>query len=107
MTRAAGVVVADAGDEWMWRLASRRARTVMTSGGVEPVLDGGEKGHSVFAQAFLDALDANRDVLEGQRLFTQIRRPVGLESLQTPEYADIRGAGHQGGDFLFVPMSSW
>jgi hypothetical protein len=31
-----------------------------------------------------------------------IRRPVMLAADQTPEYADIRKAGHDGGDFLFV-----
>ncbi|MEX2614931.1 MAG: hypothetical protein WD767_02440 [Alphaproteobacteria bacterium] len=32
----------------------------------------------------------------------QIRRTVVLNANQTPEYSDIRLAGHEGGDFLFV-----
>ena len=85
------------------RLAIKRARTVLTSGGLEPVADAGGKGeHSVFAAAFLDELRSNSGVLEGIELFSRIRRPVMLAADQTPEYADIRKAGHDGGDFLFV-----
>ncbi len=85
------------------RMATKRARTVLTSGGVEPVLDGGGGGgHSVFNTAFLNALRENTDVIDGQTLFGEIKRPVILNSEQTPQYSDIRGAGHDGGDFLFV-----
>jgi len=70
---------------------------------LEPVIDsGGKGGHSVFATAFIEALKANEKIIDGTELFTQIRRPVILNSDQTPEYADIRKAGHEGGDFLFV-----
>ena len=30
-----------------------------------------------------------------------VRRPVMLNSDQSPEYGDIRYAGHEGGDFIF------
>ena len=43
-----------------------------------------------------------RGVLEGHDLFQQIRRPVMLGTEQVPDYGDIRKAGHDGGDFLFV-----
>lgn len=89
--------------QWVERLFSKRSRTVLTSGGVEPVMDGGGGGHSVFAKAFIDALRDNPDVLDGQGLFAAIRRPIALNSAgQVPEYSDIRQAGHDGGDFLFV-----
>ena len=85
-------------------MAGKRARVVLTSGGLEPVLDsGGKGGHSVFAAAFLQALRQNEKIMDGTTLFTQIRRPVMLNASQSPEYADIRQAGHEGGDFLFVP----
>jgi len=89
---------------WLNRMAARRSRTALTSGGLEPVLDAGGGGHSVFAKALLDALRANAQVLDGQGLFDAIKRPVVLNADQTPEYADIRKAGHDGGDFLFVPL---
>jgi len=84
------------------RLLAKKSRTVLTSGGLEPVIDSGGDGHSVFAQAFLDVLNENENVLEGQRLFTVLRRKVVLNADQTPEYSDIRRAGHNGGDFIFV-----
>ncbi len=90
-------------DTYVARIAHKRSRTVLTSGGLEPVSDsGGAKEHSVFAGAFLSALRDNQDVLDGQQLFNLIRRPVVLNASQTPEYTDIRHAGHEGGDFIFV-----
>ena len=87
------------------RLADKRSRTVLTSGGLEPVLDSGSNGHSVFANAFLSVLKENTGVLEGAQLFSQLRRKVVLAADQTPEYADIRKAGHEGGDFVFLRRS--
>jgi hypothetical protein len=86
------------------KLATRRARVVLTSGGIEPVSDaGGRNEHSVFASALIEALNDNTGVLEGHELFTLIRRPVAVNSDQIPEYSDIKKAGHDGGDFLFIP----
>ncbi len=87
------------------RLAAKRSRTALVSGGLEPVSDSGGEGHSVFTQAFLTALRESNEVLDGQQLFTAVRRPVIVNADQTPEYSDIRLAGHDGGDFLFVPVS--
>ncbi len=88
---------------YLEKMARKRSRTVLTSGGLEPVLDaGGQDGHSVFTGELLKKLKENRSVLDGTSLFSQIRRSVMLGSDQTPEYADLRKAGHGGGDFLFV-----
>ncbi|MCP5368859.1 MAG: caspase family protein [Hyphomicrobiales bacterium] len=84
------------------RLAIKKSRTVLTSGGLEPVKDSGGGDHSVFAKAFLDALTENADVMEGQEMFTKLRGKVVMNADQTPEYADVRKAGHDGGDFVFV-----
>ena len=87
------------------RLSQKRARCVISSGGIEPVIDSGGVGmHSVFATAFLDALRDNKDIMDGAQLFNKLRRPVMLNSDQTPEYSDIRKAGHEGGEFLFVSI---
>jgi ankyrin repeat protein len=106
LVRGIDVVRPPAGSErdtYLARIAQKRSRTVLTSGGLEPVSDsGGGKEHSVFAKAFLTALQENRDVLDGQQLFNLVRRPVILNASQTPAYTDIRYAGHEGGDFLFV-----
>ena len=88
--------------EYLRRIAGKRARVALTSGGLEPVMDQGGGKHSVFAKAFLEALAKNQGVMEGARLFNELRRPVIMNAPQTPEYADIRFADHEGGDFLFV-----
>ena len=61
---------------------------------------GGE--NSPFAKAFLDALRDNASIMDGTQLFSKMRRPVMVAAQQTPQYADVRQAGHDGGDFLFV-----
>jgi peptidoglycan hydrolase-like protein with peptidoglycan-binding domain len=90
------------GIDYIERIVKKKARTVLTSGGLEPVLDAGGEGHSVFAHAFLAALDENDGVIDGQELFRRLRDPVVANAPQTPEYGEIRGAGHDGGDFIFV-----
>lgn len=102
--RDAGGPVEAGGDRkaLLERLAIKKSRTVMSSGGLEPVADGGGGGHSVFANAFLSALADNKSVMETQRLFTVLREKVAVNADQTPEYADVRKAGHDGGDFIFV-----
>jgi peptidoglycan hydrolase-like protein with peptidoglycan-binding domain len=83
-------------------IVQRRARTVLTSGGLEPVLDGGGGGNSVFAEAFLGALRGNAGVIDGEGVYQRVKDQVLLNAEQTPQYGNIRLAGHDGGDFLFV-----
>ena len=88
---------------YLSKMAEKRTRVVMASGGLEPVADSGGRGdHSVFATAFMGALKENPHVMDGTTLFSKIRRPVMVNSDQTPQYADIRNAGHDGGDFIFI-----
>jgi hypothetical protein len=47
-------------------------------------------------------LKNNQAIIDGTALFNQIRRPVMIAANQTPRYSDVRNAGHEGGDFLFV-----
>ena len=87
----------------MQKMSRKRARVVITSGGLKSAEDSsGKADHSPFAMAFLDALNANNDVLDSTKLFNTIRRPVMVNANQTPQYSDVRRAGHYGGDFLFV-----
>jgi hypothetical protein len=81
---------------------SKKARVVITSGGLEPVADKSGGKNSPFASVFLDVLNSNNGVLDGTKMFSKMRRPVMLKAEQTPAYADVRKAGHEGGDFLFV-----
>lgn len=87
---------------YLEKIADLRTRVVLSSGGLEPVSDTGGGKHSVFAAQFLKALDENKGVLDGNQLFQKIRYRVLLNADQTPQYSDIRKAGHEGGDFLFV-----
>ena len=84
------------------RLAKKRSRTILTSGGLEPVLDSGGGQHSVFAKAFLNTLHENQGIMEGTRLFQKLRELVIYNADQTPEYAPAEKSGHEGGDFIFV-----
>ena len=101
-TLTRGVTVTLHSPEYLRRMVAKRARVVLTSGGLEPVVDSGDNGHSVFANAFLKALRENNGLMDGTELFVKVRRPVMLGAPQTPAYADVRFAGHDGGDFLFV-----
>ncbi len=98
-------------DNWIKLMAEKRARVVLSSGGVQPVLDSGGGAHSVFARAFLGVLSDNSGILEGQRLFRRISQRVtsvraAAEIEQVPQYAPIKFAGHEAGDFFFVPSAN-
>jgi uncharacterized caspase-like protein len=87
-----------------------KARTVLTSGGLQPILDSGGNGHSIFASAFLDVLNENDGVMEGYRLYRAMSQQVRLRSSlaglkQVPEYSAIRHAGHEGSEYYFLPSS--
>lgn len=90
---------------WLKRVSGKRARTVLSSGGIEPVLDSGGGAHSVFANAFINALKDSGEMIDAMSLFEQVRRPVVLNSDQTPQYADMRNAGHDGGEFVFIRVN--
>jgi peptidoglycan hydrolase-like protein with peptidoglycan-binding domain len=97
-----GLAIGSGSSSYIEDIVSRRARTVLTSGGLEPVLDAGGGGHSVFAKAFLDALAANHGVIDGEGIYHKVYDEVRLNAEQEPGYGNIRLAGHDGGDFLFV-----
>ena len=96
---------------WLKALVKARARTALTSGGVQPVMDGGGGEHSVFAKAFLDVLWENEGALEAQRLYREVAARVvyaaeRFQVDQRPEYAPLKFAGHESGDFIFVPSGT-
>lgn len=90
-------------DEWIRRMLTKRARTALTSGGLEPVRDRGGGQYSVFAKALIDVLSENSQARDMESLFQDVKRRVVLNAEQTPNYADIRLAGHDFGDFVLVP----
>jgi len=94
--------------KWLKLMAKSRSRTVLTSGGVQPVLDGGGGANSVFASAFLNALENKDGIVQGYSLYQSVvgavqQRAAQLGVTQVPEYAPIKHAGHETGQFFFIP----
>jgi uncharacterized coiled-coil protein SlyX len=89
----------------------KRSRLLLSSGGDQPVLDEGGGQHSVFAKAFLDELEKNDRLLPSPELFLRLRdqveeRAAAIKFEQTPEFKTIKSAGHEVGDFFFVPVAT-
>jgi len=86
----------------------KRSRMLISSGGDKPVLDTGGGANSVFARAFVDELEANQGVLSTPELFGKLQKRVASAAaknrfVQKPEFKSIKAAGHEVGDFFFVP----
>jgi hypothetical protein len=103
-----GSMSADKWNTWVKTMANGRSRTALTSGGLQPVPDVGAGNHSYFARAFINALQDNGKLLEAGRLYRTVSTSVALSSVkaplpQNPQYAPIRFAGHESGEFFFLP----
>ncbi len=75
-----------------------------------PVLDDQGNGNSVFANAFIDTLESNEEILTTPALFIKVRQQAFDQAAsqqfeQVPEIKAIVKAGHESGDFFFVPDS--
>jgi hypothetical protein len=97
----------DARKKWYKAMNKTKARAVLTSGGVKPVLDGGGGEHSIFAKAFIDVLNENEGILEGFKLYREVQQRVkaaaaSLNVEQEPQYAPIKYAGHEAGEFFLL-----
>jgi len=86
------------------KMFKKSSRTLMASGGNEPVADSGGGGHSVFARAFIDALKKpGVEMFTAEQLFhNHIKESVAGSAEQVPEYNIIKNSGHKGGDFIFL-----
>lgn len=90
-------------------LAQQRVRVALTSGGLEPVVDGGSIEHSLFARSLLDVLGQVQAPVAAQELFDAVSSRFAhlakrLNVTQQPQYAPIGFAGHEAGDFVLVPL---
>jgi hypothetical protein len=103
--RAAGAAASTATghDKFIETVYGRKSRTLMASGGNEPVEDVGGI-HSVFASAFLRGLsEMQPEVFTGMELFRDyVLESVAGKANQTPEYSALKNSGHDGGEFVFV-----
>jgi hypothetical protein len=100
----------DKREKWLNFMMNRKARTVMTSGGVQPVLDSGSGNHSIFASALLRALKANKGLMVDYELYRvtakQVKQSASLVGFQQmPQYSALQHAGHEGSPFFFIPKS--
>ncbi len=91
-------------------LGKNKARVALTSGGLEPVVDGGGGKNSMFAKSLLEVLSVVREPIEANKVHAELSArflysATRLKVTQRPDYAPIKYAGHEAGDFLFVPVN--
>ena len=96
--------------EWYRYFAKEPVRMALASGGLQPVLDGEDGLHSVFAAAFLDRLNRNQELMHGAWLFwsvaTRVRaKAKKLDIEQEPAYSSIDADNYSGGDYFFMPIN--
>jgi hypothetical protein len=86
------------------RMLKSKSRTLMASGGDEPVSDSGSNGHSVFAYAVLRALERDDQPMftASDLFYGSVRQQVAGKSSQLPQYTIIRNSDHDEGDFVFM-----
>ena len=89
-------------------LASLRSRQVITSGGLEPVADGGRDGHSLFAYYFLKALKENpSDVIDIENLIhSRVWKHVAQIGGQRPSIGRLKSPMDEDGQFVLVSSIS-
>jgi hypothetical protein len=96
-------------ERYLAKASRLKSRQLMASGGVEPVADGGGGGHSVFAKALIEALQAMPDkTFTASELFEQKVKPAVISAAnaltegQTPGFNRIARAGDEpGSEFVF------
>jgi len=106
--------VAEGEAERIRTLGQLPSRTVLTSGGNEPVAGDGPGGGSVFATRFAELLEHNTQVLNASALYDALSDAMSQSNArlvtqgrastqQLPRYSILANTGHLNGDFLFVP----
>lgn len=90
-------------------LERQKVRVALTSGGLEPVVDGGSIEHSLFARSLLDVLRQVNGPVAAQELFGAVSARFShlgsrLKLTQQPQFAPIGFAGHEAGDFVLTPL---
>ena len=86
------------------KMLASKSRTLMSSGGNEPVADGGPDDHSIFASIVLRALEQTREpsFTAGDLFHNFVEQQVTGRSDQVPRYSFIRNSAHDSGDFVFM-----
>ena len=90
-------------DRYYQEVYRRLSRQAIASGGLQPVMDGGRDGHSVFTYYLLKALKSNpNQYFDAGQLFNELKIPVANNSVQTPMFSPVKNTGDEGGQFLFM-----
>ena len=90
-------------DKYYREVHGLSSRQALTSGGLEPVMDGGKEGHSVFAYYLLKTLgDNSNKFFDASQLYSKVKIPVINNSDQTPKFSSIKNTGDEGGQFIFI-----
>lgn len=90
---------------YLERMSSKKSRLIFTSGGKEPVVDGGGGNHSPFAKSLINILSDIEIETTISDISKKITSFVITNHDQTPEYSPLPRSGHDGGEFIFVPKS--
>ncbi|MFH1982530.1 MAG: caspase family protein [Pseudomonadota bacterium] len=82
--------------------AARRSRQIISSGGLEPVSDGGADSHSLFAYYLIKAMSENdREVIDLENLFnTRVWKPVTEIGGQRPSVGRLKTPMDDDGQFV-------
>lgn len=90
-------------DRYYRQQHSKPSRRAITSGDIEPVVDGGPEGHSVFTFYLLESLENNSErFFDASQLYADLKVPVFNNSNQSPVFLPIKDTGDQGGQFIFI-----
>jgi len=93
---------AQGGQAWYERAIARPSRYLITSGGIEPVLDSGS-GHSIFAQQVINYLQhAAPPVFSASDLGSALRERVAALTGQMVQMGPLPLGRHSGGEFVFI-----
>jgi hypothetical protein len=88
---------------YLAKMLVARSRNLMSSGGDEPVIDKGDSGHSVFANALLKGLtEVKEEQFTAGDIFQKfVKQAVADGAAQKPQYSFIDNPGQDSGDFVF------
>ena len=80
----------------------KRSVMAFSSGGEEPVSDGGKDGHSIFAWNFINTLESAKGLAPGYQIYHIVHGQVMKDFPQEPQYGAVISAGHtSGGEYIF------